>query len=293
MDIGAVGGGSPNPLEPLPRTTVASGVPVPAANVDTGEDRIASSLQGLASPQIRDLLGLIEQTRLAPDPALLDGLLRAAVAAVGTHRPEAAMKAVAELFSLNPGHAAQLVSQEPSLAPIRDQIESLSRRVTFGAKVAAEQAFSTASLAIDNAASPARLMAGLDPRDVLAVAQHLIESGQPNNLVRAAELSQTVLAYVTVPVFDARITSVRGSKPRQRSRSFQAGKRLKAIWQRAPLLLLLAGWFSVGLVGGIISLIGRYSGRGPLSPVAVGIWVIGFLAMVLFQFIVTLRNARF
>jgi hypothetical protein len=68
---------------------------------------------------------------------------------------------------------------------------------------------------------------------------------------------------------------------------------MRKFWQRVPLLVLLAAWFALGLIGAAISLLARIAGAA-LSPATVQagfeLWGVGFLALVIVQFLITVRR---
>lgn len=313
MNVGGVGNGPPDLPNPLVRSTDTAGaiaaVRSLAASAGLGEDGAAMFFQGLAKTQITELFGLIEQTRLVQDPALLQGLLRTAVAAVADQDVPGAIDAVARLVTLSPERGAQMVNEEPALNPIRGAVQNLLQRLTLGAKSDAEQTLAIASQAIEMAAQRTVQSAGFDPKGLLAVADRLLETGQQINYVRAGELGQIVIAYCQVPVTEINASGPRKTSPAARRplaadaladslpvvpREKPVLERLKAIWRRGPLLILLLGWCLLGLIGATFYyFVWHVPGREPVSAGAVEIWVIGFLALVLFQFFVRTRNVKF
>jgi hypothetical protein len=298
MDVGAVGSGSPNLLNPVVRPAVAPGAlaATPSQIAALSGDSIATLLQDLASPQIIELLALMEQSRLAQDPMLLEGLLRTAVAAVEIQDLPVAIAAMTELVTLNPERGAQVLNQEAALTPIRGEVKDLLQRLTLNAKAEAEHTLAAASLAIETGALHVARSDRPDPQNILTIAQRLLDAGQHINFVRSAELSQMVSSYYLVPIVDIIAPSAFGrnimrTKPSRIApfdgwaRLRVAQQRLKAIWRRAPVLVLLLVWVSVGLIGRFIS--------GPLNPTAIEIWATAFLALVVFQFFATVRSRRF
>ena len=71
---------------------------------------------------------------------------------------------------------------------------------------------------------------------------------------------------------------------------------IRTLWQRVPLLVLLAGWFALGMMGAAVSLLARVAGAS-LSPATVEagfeLWGMGFLALVVLQFCLSVRHALF
>ena len=68
------------------------------------------------------------------------------------------------------------------------------------------------------------------------------------------------------------------SKGREKAESPATARIAKAVgslWRRAPLLALLIAWMLLGLV---------------VVPLSAEFWALGFLALIGFQFVVTIRN---
>lgn len=296
MDVGGIGKGSPNLPDPLVRQAAGQGAvsatPSRIVSAAISQDRVAASFQELANPQIKELLESIDSARLARDPTLLRGLLEEAVAAVVAQKVPNAIAAITELIKLDPERGAQLVNDEASLAPIRGEVNLLLQRLALSAKLEAEHALAAASLAIEEA-SPGVDPGANSPRDILVIAERFFDSGQHINFVRSDALAQTVIAYCAVPVIDTsapvgaigRRSGQRRTLDARRDRSWLriVIEWVKARWQRAPFLVLLLGWFVVGMVGALISFIGRDAGQTSGNPTAIEIWAIGFLALVVFR----------
>ena len=71
---------------------------------------------------------------------------------------------------------------------------------------------------------------------------------------------------------------------------------MKTFWRRVPLLVLLAVWFALGLMGAAVSFLARAAGAA-LDPATVQdgfeLWGVGFLVLVVVQFFITVRGYRF
>jgi hypothetical protein len=270
MQVAATGAGALSQPEAFVKT-----LPELARETTPGrvEDGVSHSLQDLASPHLTDLLGRLEHTRSAHSPQVFEGLLSSAVAAVKANDIHGALTAVAAMAKLNPEHAADLVRGEAGLAPIRGEVNHLFERLTLSARTEAVQ-----TLAVATAVVPVLDLASVS---VIATGERFVESGTLLNYIRAAELGQSVLALYPATA------ATRRDIPLRRLQSS-----LRAMWRRVPLLVLLAAWLLIGVIGGIVSLTGRTVGSGPLSTGPVEIWVVGFLALVGFQFVVTVRNIR-
>ena len=262
MQVAAAGAGSLSQPETFVKTLPElARVPTPGR----AEDGVSHSLQDLASPHITDLLGRLEHARNGHSPEMFAGLLRTAVAAVGTHDIHGALSAIAQMVKLHPEHAAQLGARGSGVGSHPRGSEPSVRAVDGGG---ANGSRPDACGCRDGGSCDAIWQSV----SVIATAERFLESGTLLNYVRATELGQSVLALYPITA------KVRSDMPL---------RWLRAIWRRVPLLVLLTGWFLIGLIGGIIPLVGRPVGSG-----SVEIWAFGFLVLVGFQFVVTVRNIR-
>jgi hypothetical protein len=277
MDVSAAGANT-NRLDslapPAPPVNPVPQVAPQSAGAGQTVDRIAATLQDLGGQQVGQLLTLLEHARANQDPMLIEGLLKDAVAAAHGHRLPDALKTLEKMVALSPEHGLQLARTDPGLVHFQREIRDLTQRLETSARSEAERIVLAASLAV--ATDALRIVAPntVPPQDLLALAMRFLESGQYVNYIRAAELGRIVLARYS------------GSAAHSR------GERLRKLWHRAPLLVLLLGWLGIGLVGGVLSLVDRYGGQGPIGEGAVEVWATGFLMLVLFQFFVTVRSFR-
>jgi hypothetical protein len=71
-------------------------------------------------------------------------------------------------------------------------------------------------------------------------------------------------------------------------------EKVAGLWRRAPLLVLLGGWFLIGLVGGLLSvpvkMIWPNSWFVETSDFAFQAWGMGFLALIVFGFWARVRR---
>lgn len=280
MDVSAAGTGSPI-LDSLVRLSAPGGMSSPPAT-GTSADSVGPLLQLLSAPQIHDLLHNIDAHRSAQEPAVLEGLLQTAAAAVAHHDVPRALAVLTEYINRNPEHAAGL-PMSPALLPIHGAVEGLLRNVTQDARIGAERLIATAGLAVDGAAG--KHPQGLNGAGVLAVAERFVESGQLVNYIRAAELSQAVIAFYNGAAPDIALDKRSGKTLRR-----PVWDLARTLWWRVPLLVLLAGWFALGVAGGAIALLARVDA----STVAAGveIWGVGFLVLVVLQFWISVRGIR-
>ena len=131
----------------------------------------------------------------------------------------------------------------------------------------------------------AKHLEGLNGAGLVAVAERFVESGQLVNYIRAAELSQAVIAFYNEIPQDIRLDTNSGETPRRPMREL-----VRAWWRRVPVLVLLIGWFLIGAAGGAAATIVRIA---PLTIEAgVEVWGVGFLVLVVLQFWISVREIR-
>jgi hypothetical protein len=122
----------------------------------------------------------------------------------------------------------------------------------------------------------------LDPRNVLALANQFIGTGQVANYLRAEELGRLIVSWYDGPLPAVPFAAERSLNPRFRTS-------LKKLWRRAPLLGLFIGWLMTGVVAGLFLRILSVPAYKTALPFEV--WGVGFLVLVVFQFVVTIRGA--
>lgn len=157
----------------------------------------------------------------------------------------------------------------------------------------------------------------LEPETLLSIARHLLDTNRHVDYLRSAELAQVVIDYYgsalslrpSIPRSAAlsaglrrpllagaraRIAALRRLAVSLRKR---AERRVKRIWLRGPLLVLLLSWLALGLAGAIgLQVLGLYSpgvSGSILIDTGFDVWAIGFLALVGFGFYVRVRTVRF
>jgi hypothetical protein len=272
LDVSAVGTGSPVP-ESLVRLNLPGATPSPSA--DIRQDSAGSFLQLLSTPSMQDLLRGIEAHRFAQDPAALESLLLTAVSAAASRDVPRAIAALSEYIDRNPEHAGALANS-PLLAPIQGEVRELVHRVTEDARGEAVRMVASAGVAVESAAGHSEQLNGLG---VLEVAERFIESGQLANYFRAQGLGSAVIGFYAA-----------GGRHAQRTERRVMWEWLARLWRRLPLLVLLVGWLVLGLAGGALAVLAR----ADIATVAAWFefWGVGFLALVLIQFLVSIGIFR-
>ncbi len=210
---------------------------------------------------------------------MLDSLLQAAGAAVAHHDVPRALAVLADYINRNPEHAAVLPTS-PSLLPIQGEVKALLHNMTQDARAGAERLIVAAGLAVDGATKHPE---GLNGAGVLALAERFAESGQLVNYLRAAELSEAVIAFYNGTPPAIALDTSSGTSVRRPLLEL-AGR----WWRRVPVLVLLVGWFALGVAGGTIAVLARVAAS--TVETGVEVWGVGFLVLVVLQFWISVRG---
>jgi len=317
MDIGPVSGGpvgmglTPGVGAVRPPGNVGSATPTNAA-VSLGDPTVLSAL---SEPDLARLVAILQPAQNPQNAALTSDLLQAAIQAAAAGELERALQQVTELTRLDP-QRADAIRADPGLQAIRPQIDSLFSKLANVAQLDAETRVGQATELVESGA--VKVVPGweADAGALVAIASRFLEAGGHGNLVHATQVAQTVIdaarwAPVEAPTvgqsaFEARrqkvgepsapgllIPALRGSWNAFRK---EMPARVRVLWRRAPLLVLLLAWLAVGTIGGLTSLVQRtvWPDAWPSWLVDAGfsLWGLGFLALVLFGFYVRVRNVR-
>lgn len=163
------------------------------------------------------------------------------------------------------------------------QIDALYPRAE--ARDIAEKLVTKAAHTIETASVHSqRIPADLDPRAVITIANQFIATGQLPNYLRAAELGREVLSWYA-EASSAQAVSL--SRPPSLTKQFHTI--VARMWRRAPLLVLLTGWLLAGSIAGLVARI--ISVPDYKTAPAFEVWAVGFLALIVFQFVATIRGA--
>jgi hypothetical protein len=262
VNVTAAGAGSPELIPSAVNT-----LPNIAASPDLSphsrseHDSVSTSLHQLTSPPILNLLQTVED-RIFPG---------------GSQHVESIR---------TPSHSAMDgLYSHPAQAPAPDLA-----RGTFDVRDSAEKLVAKAAHTIETAGFHGqRVPDDLDPRAVLALANQFIATGQIPNYLRAAEIGRVVISwYDEASLASFRLDAEAAALYRRPSLRMRFYAMVGTIWRRAPLLLLLIGWL---LSGGFAALLVRIIGvPGYKTALAFEIWAIGFPALAVFQFVVTIRG---
>lgn len=282
MEIRGVGAGGLDPrLSGVPRAVTPSATPQISA------DAVAGLLREVSASQIASLLSMVGSTPSSERVAQADLLFQSAVLAIRGGEVNGALTKLATMLPLDPRRAESLAS-DPLVASIRKDVEALVLRLASTAKLDAETRLREATEYL-------RAQGNADPEievvktsTLLAVAGRLVEAGGYANCVQSAEISRMILdparwapVATPVPLPKPVVAYMRGPRAMLRLRWQTAAARLKNLWRRAPLLVLLLGWLIVGIVVGVADAGGE---------IFFEIWALGFLGLVGFGFYMRMRR---
>jgi len=312
MDVPPVGAG-PSAADlarmtgPGPTATPTAGTTAgqPASSPSSALD--AAAWAALSEPDLARLLAVLEGPPSIERAAQFSAALQAAVSATAAGDAEQALAAVVQAVSLLPTQA-EAVRSEPGLEPLRAQVDSLLGRLAQVARLDAEGRLAKAADLVETLGLKTAAEWEARPETLLLLAGQLLDAGGHANSVHAADLAQIVIdaahwAPASAPTLDSPIPGAAGwerilgggAASMRQDRARTPG-RIKKLWKRAPLLVLLLAWLALGLAGGAVSLLARrVVADGPLaSLISAGfdLWALGFLALVLFGFYTRVRNVR-
>jgi hypothetical protein len=298
MDVSGVGAGPQaadfsGALRAVVRAATLGGT------VQSAGDMFVSVLQELSEVEMTALLSMIQRPESPQQAEHLDDLLRAAVAAAAHGDGSRAMGPLTELAAMSPRRAETLGSL-PSLSSIRGPVERLVSRLNATAKGEAESQLAQAVKLMESTGAKELVVGEIRAEHLILVAGRLLEAGGYANSVWSGELSRMVIdPRLWAPNAAALPLEVKeAGKRRPGTGVFAeiftaihlvwAGLQLKSrtgrMWLRATLLVLLLGWFAIGLAGGLMSAIvrGYWPGVLPASLVEGGfaLWALGFLVLI-------------
>lgn len=321
MDVGPVGAG-PTGADLAratgPAATAPLAKPVGSALAQLQQTSAAvdqAALSILSEPDLARLAAILEPPQSPQTSAHLAELVQAVITAAAAGDVSRVLGELTQLASFDPVRT-ESVRSAPALEPMRAQVDSLLGRLAQVARLDAESRVSQASQVLEQTGAPK--LAGWDarPEALLLLATRLLEAGGHLNSVRASQLAQTVVdgarwALAPVPAVLEDSAAARGrlniqplaGGPLRAAflRSWdtvrkQAPGRIRLLWRRAPLLILLMAWLAVGIVGGTASWLWRLLAPDawPAGFAAAGfdLWALGFLALVVFGFYMRVRRIR-
>lgn len=295
MNIDGIGGG-PQAADFSRSPGAVAAKATPTGTAQSAGDLFVSSLQALSEVEMTALLSMVDVHDSPQQAGHLDDLLRAAVAATADGDGNRAIGHLAEFAALSPKRAETLASV-PSLSSIRGAVERLVTRLAVAAKAKAETQLAQAVKLMESLGTKGLVVREIRAENVILIAGRLLDAGGYANFVWSAELSRLVI----VPLQPRVAHGVRGGSPSGKGifgATFTAiQSRTRQMWLRAPLLVLLLGWFVVGLGGGVFSALVRnyWPAVLPASLVADAfeLWGVGFLGLIGVALYRSARNVRF
>ena len=296
MDVSGVGPG-PSAANFSAALRAVTHAATPSGTTQSAGDIFVSNLQALSEAEMTVLLDMIGRPESPQQTQHLDDLLRAAVAATAEGDGDRAMIPLTEVAVTSPLRAQTLESL-PSLSSIHGPIERLVSRLNAAAKVEAESQLAQAVKLMESAGAKELVVREIRAQSLILMAGRLLDAGGYANSVWSAQLSQLVIdprlwapnaVPLPLPVKDAdrRSPTAAGgifAAIRLVHAGLQLKSRIRRMWLRAPLLVLLLAWFVVGLAGGLFSALVRNYWPRVLSASLISgsfeLWALGFLVLV-------------
>jgi len=269
------------------RAATTRSVPAESALTDI------AALSGLSPSDAAKLIRALELPALSGQPSQSGDLLGEAVSAVQQQNLGRALELLTTLVRLDPIRANAL-GAEPGLEAIRAQVDQLLNRLASIAGLDAQSRLAEAAKLLESRDLPK--LAGWDttPQTLLTTANRFYEAGGYANYIYAASLAQVVVEGTRATESAIRLrAAVSAPSPTPAPTRL---RRLKTLWSRAPLLLMLISWFVLGLaaVGVVSALHYFWPEQFPSSMVDGGfeLWGIGLLALIVSTFYTRVRHTR-
>jgi hypothetical protein len=274
---------------PGPWTSAIADRGLPAG--ETASDTIAVLINGISELDLAKLLAIFDSVALPGGAARVDDLACSVVTTVAKGDRAGALRNLREIASIDP-RRLELLRTDPALAAIRSDIDGLFVKATEIAKRDAELWLAQAQQVGD------KPLQGWEKRSaaLMELAHGLFDSGIYGNYLCSAELARAIvgnseplaseeLPYKTLPHRKKRRDPLRGG---------EILPRFRALWHRAPLLVLLLSWGVLGLAGGPFVLVFRTFEleNEAFTNSAYQTWGLGFLILVSFGFLWRVVRAK-
>lgn len=193
----------------------------------------------------------------------------------------AALQHLEQAILAHPAQAAAALV-DPAFDSIRGQVRDLVTRLTLAARIRAEVSISEARAVLQSAGTSLMTRPLLLARAYLQAAQASFQLSTYTGYVQAAfaaELSRRI-ARGKLP---SRRWSLGAFAPVKRAVEHAA----RRLWQRLPVLAVLLGWFTTGIVAAVASL--PFESGAAFRAWLLPIWAFGMVAGVLYGFVRSLR----
>ena len=275
-------------------------------------------IRELAVSDLAKLTQILQPSLPPEHVARVENLIHETVQAIHDDRREWAVGRFIEAATSDPSRADELRSK-PEFEAIRPNVELLLNRLTNVAKMDAETKLAATEQVFETANWKKLPHWETAPEALLQIGHRLIEAGGYANYVRTSELATTLqMAYLSAAVVQPPLPMTGSSslkKEDSRLKRKNAGEaslalayyaweslrqkmpsRVEALWDRAPLLVLLGSWFGVGLAAMLVAypakMIWPDSWIVAASDFGFKLWAVGLLGIVGFGFWAQVRTRR-
>ena len=207
-------------------------------------------------------------------------------AAAATGDRAATLQHLEQSILAHPAYA-DAAQQDPAFDAMRGDVRDMVGRLNVLGRIRAEAAMGEARVDLDSirgSDAPGRVQ---HAQAYLDLAQAHFESGSYSGYViatQAAALAQQTLAGIKVAPPISVVPTTAGKillRPVARAARHTA----RRLWQTLPLLAILLGWLTAGILAGIASLPFQQGTIAELRQTLFPIWAMGLLSMVLLGFV--------
>jgi hypothetical protein len=263
------------------------------------------NVRAVAAADLLKLAQILQPVHPPERAVRVDNLIREIVNAIHEGRIEFAVGRLIEAATVDPTRVDEIRSM-PELEAIRANVEYVVAHLTHIAKADAEAKLTSAEQLFERGDYRKLAHWQTAPSDLLRIGHKLIEAGGYVNYLRTAELATTLQSAYSATAIDSQFGNRTGGNPKKDGETLkrkgaqtttvalvrhawvalhaEIQRAMRSAWRRAPLLVLIGGWFVLGIVGGLLSKLARM-----LSPeawiVVVGnfgfdIWGLGFMVLI-------------
>ncbi len=263
-------------------------------------------IRELAVPDLGKLTQILQPTMPPDQVTRVDGLIHETVSAIQQDRREWAVGRFIEAVTSDPSRVDEFRSK-PEFDAIRANVDVLLNRLTNVAKMDAETKLAAIEQVLETAGWPKLAHWETASSALVQIGHRLIEAGGYANFIRTSELATALQASYTATLVIDQSTAVTGAAAIKKEDINIRGKgaraaalglahhlwdsmreklpiRVEALWEKAPLLVILGAWFSAGLLAGVFSFLAKAvwpdSWIVPASNFGFQLWGLGFLAIV-------------
>ena len=319
MGVGPVGSGTGSVPEAayaaaLDAATRIGSAGTTAAAAGLNADSNAATLGQLAASDLTQLAAMLERQQDPVVAGQVEGLVRDASSAIAQGNTLEAVGTLNQVAALDP-QTIEVLRTDPAFAAMRPEIDHLLNHLTPMARMEAEASLGRAEQAMEQGALREGAELPMRAGNLMEAAHRFYDAGGYANYVRASDLAQTIydnyspwmINYndATLVRTGAGVSRDAGSKVALQGNIQNAWEavrksaphKVKRLWVRAPLLVMLLAWLALGLIVGPVAILIRSWAPESFPESFIDFfyeaWGLGFLAMVGLGFYARVRRPRY